>query len=1220
MVLQWRDQAATRRGLSRGEARRGARGPATAERGARGQSPRLNLNMHYVLEGRVVTMAAAGVIADGAIYVADGRIVAVQHASVPAPDGFAHASRIRTGDTIYPGLIELHNHLSYNAMPLWDVPQRYTNNGQWKNHEDYRRLITKPSQTLGRTDGVVQALVRYVECRCLLGATTTSQGVTLASAGGIRKFYRGVVRNVEQPLADDLPAAGTKIANPGTGEAAARAYLDRLDRQTCYLQHLSEGTDATARGWFHRLRLPDGTWALNDAFCGIHSTALTEADLAVIHEHGGSIVWSPLSNYLLYGRTLDLQAAKNAGVPIGLGSDWAPSGSKNMLGELKVAWLANQAQGSPFTARELVEMATVNGARILQWLDQVGTIEAGRRADLVALDGQQGDDYARVIEARESSVTLVVIDGVPRVGQRRLMRRFDDPSAFEAATVGRSSRLLDLRPQTEDELVRDLPLAEAIARLGGAMLDLPRLAADLDRGVAGPFGGALDTAGTGWRVVMDLDDDDEFQLGALPLADWVQPMVLDPLTVVDDERFLPRLAAARNLPEFVKEGLPPLYGERVPTPAAAEFLLGDPQDFEEVIATTRELKTLLRTWGELTLADRRRIVDQATLLIEHNYVHLPLKRAMHAVDPVQRLRLLRQRLDETTESDMGPEMEFHDELVDIFRSLRDLHTVFRLPRPFRDKVAWLPFLVEEFWEHGHRRLLVSKVIGQPGPLSFERGVELLYWNGVPAETAIERNADRQAGSNVAARWSRGLNSMTLRPLSHGSPPDEEWVTLTYRGLDGEVYEYSQEWLVFRPGHSAGPGAAAAPPTDTALALDPRTDEIQEARKTLFGARMLGRERAALARGDAEPLADDGDGVIPTFMPTVLRARHVEVDGVAYGHLRIFSFNVVDHRAFVHEFVRLVEQMPIDGLMLDVRGNGGGVIFAAERVLQVLTPHRITPERAQFINSALNLSICEHNVESPFPGLTLRRWVPSIRESVMTGATYSLGYPITSEDDCNDIGQRYYGPVALVTDALCYSATDMLAAGFQDHQIGPIVGVHGNTGAGGANVWSHDVLRTLLPSGGADPASPYRPLPHGADLRVAIRRTTRVGPNAGGVVEDLGVSPDVLHEMTRRDLLESNVDLMRTVAAQLAARRPHLLTLKAAQTGRLRVGTRHVNRIDPVIDGRPRGSFDVRGRGLTLELEALLGRRPRQPVQLELLGYDDDRLVASLRRELPPLDP
>ena len=54
------------------------------------------------------------------------------------------------------------------------------------------------------------------------------------------------------------------------------------------------------------------------------------------------MIWSPLSNLLLYGGTAHVDAAREAGVTIGLGSDWSPTGSKNLLGELKVAWLYSQ--------------------------------------------------------------------------------------------------------------------------------------------------------------------------------------------------------------------------------------------------------------------------------------------------------------------------------------------------------------------------------------------------------------------------------------------------------------------------------------------------------------------------------------------------------------------------------------------------------------------------------------------------------------------------------------------------------------------------------------------------------------------------------------------------------------------------------------------------------------------------------------------------------------
>jgi hypothetical protein len=478
---------------------------------------------------------------------------------------------------------------------------------------------------------------------------------------------------------------------------------------------------------------------------------------------------------------------------MGLGCDWAPSGSKNLLGEMKIAWLASLDQGGDagpvLSAEEIVRMVTIAPARILKWDSALGSIEPGKRADLIAVDGQTGDDFLRLIEARETSITLVVIGGVPRVGQKRLMERFGPGT--EEISLGSSRRILNLQQETSHPLVQGLTLTEATARLADAMRRLPELAEAIDNALAsGSL--AADSTGTTWRVVLDFDEEEpDLTLAELPLADFVSPMELAPLTVADDVDFLRQLVRARNLPEFVKRGLPALYGVTIPLPPSAEFLESPAVEASpELVRTTVTLGDFLRTSGELTRADRLTIVEQALLLLEQNYVHLPLKRAMHAVDPLQQLRVLRHRRA-NREGELPPEIEFHNELAGIFNSLRDLHTSYRLPRPFKGKTAWLPFLIEEFWEHDHRKFLVTKVVGQPGPPSFVQGVEVLYWNGVPIEKAIAANADRQAGGNPAARFARGLSSLTIRPLTHGLPPDEEWVTLRYLTGDGQILEYTR---------------------------------------------------------------------------------------------------------------------------------------------------------------------------------------------------------------------------------------------------------------------------------------------------------------------------------------------------------------------------------------------------------------------------------------------
>ena len=134
------------------------------------------------LAGRVVTMDDTFTVKDDAVlYVDGGSIVAVQDRAKAAPAGFEKVAPVDTGATLFPGLIELHNHLSYNALPIWSpVPKLFRDRGQWPGHPDYRKLISGPMTVVGEyrdaqgKPSLLAPLVRYVECKCLLGGVTTS--------------------------------------------------------------------------------------------------------------------------------------------------------------------------------------------------------------------------------------------------------------------------------------------------------------------------------------------------------------------------------------------------------------------------------------------------------------------------------------------------------------------------------------------------------------------------------------------------------------------------------------------------------------------------------------------------------------------------------------------------------------------------------------------------------------------------------------------------------------------------------------------------------------------------------------------------------------------------------------------------------------------------------------------------------------------------------------
>jgi hypothetical protein len=471
---------------------------------------------------------------------------------------------------------------------------------------------------------------------------------------------------------------------------------------------------------------------------------------------------------------------------------------------------------------------------------------------------------------------------------------------------------------------------------------------------------------------------------------------------------------------------------------------------------------------------------------------------------------------------------------------------------------------------------------------------------MPIERAVEVNASRFAGSNAAARRARGVESLTIRSLRIHLPPNEEFVTVGYQGTDGVVRELRQDWLVVQnlPPMAAG----SAPEAHAAVqGLDLGADEVARARRMLFAPQTLGEDHAAAGAALI-------NGEVPSTMPGVFRARTVSTPHGNFGHLRIHTFSVPDPDAFVQEFIRLAELLPQDGLILDVRGNGGGHIHASEFTLQTLTPRRIVPEPVQFINTPLNLRICRRHKDNPV-GIDLGPWHDSMAQAVETGATFSAAFPITPEDGANSIGQRYRGPVVLITDARCYSATDIFAAGFQDHGIGLVIGVDDNTGAGGANVWTHDLLKQLLEVPAPDTGSPYKALPKQAGMRVSIRRTLRVGKRSGTPVEDLVVVPDVRYRLTRADVLSGNADLMvaatRILSGMPVRRLAVTATRRPANHLRLVLQAANVDRADVYVDGRPHTSIDISQVTTQLDLEGV-----GNAAQVRVEGFAGGELVAA----------
>jgi 5-methylthioadenosine/S-adenosylhomocysteine deaminase len=511
----------------------------------------------FVLKGRLVAMATPGAVLDDArVAVQKGFVRAVAGPDESLPAAFADAPVIETGGTIYPGMMDLHNHYAYNVLPLWAVPKTYQNRSQWPRDDGYRGEVSLPINALKSYSATARAIVRYVEAKALVGGTTTGQGIRTQVNGGV-SLFRGAMRNVEVTGDHRLPEAGTSVVTLFPSPDRVDAFRNGLQRRGeaggVYFYHLAEGVDGPARQTFLDLENLD---LLQASLVGIHSLGLASADLREMGSHGCRIVWSPFSNLLLYGRTMDPAWLRDCGAPFSIGCDWSPTGSKNLLEELKVARQVCRDHGDPLSSEDLVRAVTADAARVVGWQRFLGTVEPDRMADLVVVAGDTGDPFDGLIDARERDVRLVLVHGRPRYGDADLMGSFarDPGTPVERRTVDGTEMAFDL--WHPDSPLNGLTLADAERTLREAMSDLPAFRDEQEQQRAGLAAFGVEEPSFTLELDNELPDQgDEGEFGLL--ANWdllTRSVDLDPLEVGGAD-YWQRVDAEANVGDSVKEAL-----------------------------------------------------------------------------------------------------------------------------------------------------------------------------------------------------------------------------------------------------------------------------------------------------------------------------------------------------------------------------------------------------------------------------------------------------------------------------------------------------------------------------------------------------------------------------------------------------------------------------------------------------------------------------------------
>lgn len=408
---------------------------------------------HYALHGHVVTMNdARDVVISAYVEILGDEIVAI-HTSRP-PD----IPVVQAGGLIFPGLIDSHNHPSYNVLDIIPFQTRFEHRDEWRATElndDFSEQLRSIRYYGG--DYAQQAnLWKLAEVRALTAGTTSIQGANCNGYYDNYYAHQGIgINNVER-----FPALVYHNTFPLWRDSQFWAEMD-TEHWDRFIIHLCEGINAAALEEFYLWqRMLDARTTI------IHGVALGDREWTAMAAVGANLVWSPQSNLALYGRTADIRGALAAGVNVALAPDWTESGSKNILDEMRVAdAFDNEEWGDILSPLQLAEFVTRNAAQAVASDHFIGRIASGYRANLMVVAGSPRHPYEALLRAEPAKVKLTVVDGKPMYGNPDVMAQFTFVENEELIFVGGKEKTLAIQVEADYIPEADKPFSQVMAEL-----------------------------------------------------------------------------------------------------------------------------------------------------------------------------------------------------------------------------------------------------------------------------------------------------------------------------------------------------------------------------------------------------------------------------------------------------------------------------------------------------------------------------------------------------------------------------------------------------------------------------------------------------------------------------------------------------------------------------------------------------------------------------------
>jgi 5-methylthioadenosine/S-adenosylhomocysteine deaminase len=394
-------------------------------------------------------LAPGGLIPDGAISVSKEMITAVGSSATIR----SSSSAIKVPGVILPGFIDLHDHLTWNVLPRWVPARKFNNRYEWQDTAEYDRALVAPHNIV-LAEAACETEI-YAEVKAIVGGATSVLGGLLKDTKhpDNAKCVAGLARNLDTASGPPFTAPTDQPTDKvcPTDSAIDHTLLDvveneifpmelmhgRMDFLLCELStgtlrgmvvHLSEGatTDSAAHREYNMLSKEillqkDGKTPIErEGLVLIHGTALRDQDFLGMKNSKVGLIWSPRSNDELYGSTVNIASAHQAGINIAIAPDWSPSSSAGMLQEMSYA-----ARHYGVNSGDLAAMATSMPAKMARISDYIGALAPNKLADFVvinvAVDPTKSNPLDPVVRATPADVALVVVGGQPLYGDPALL-------------------------------------------------------------------------------------------------------------------------------------------------------------------------------------------------------------------------------------------------------------------------------------------------------------------------------------------------------------------------------------------------------------------------------------------------------------------------------------------------------------------------------------------------------------------------------------------------------------------------------------------------------------------------------------------------------------------------------------------------------------------------------------------------------------------------------